>query len=143
MKITSSHSKLVFLSTVFGVLVISVFFVMNRLNPRVDQYFDIQVESDWEVVEEFNDIALFDGQVGWLINTNSSIAKPPKGYTELPFSTDYSSKYTEVVYGFSQMFPRVSFENTRLKVFIGGPQGNSFVGISESRGIMVLSRFWS
>ena len=88
----------------------------------------------------------FDGHVAWIITLSDTVDSAelvPDGFDELEITEDASSKYREVLGHFRAMLPTQFSTFGVTRVFIGGPDGNSFIGISETAKRLILFRFWT
>jgi hypothetical protein len=67
----------------------------------------------------------------------------PEGIKELMMSAESWPKYQEVMYGFRCVLADEFSDFGKVRIFIGGSDGNSFVGFSECGGRVILFRLWT
>ena len=106
-------------------------------------HFGIRIPANTTVVARRIDTFGFDGSVAWVIkleNHSEALGLVPKGFVELPPTTDSSSKYQEVLQHFQSQLNGDFSGFGEIRVFLGGPDGNSFIGVSKGQNwIMLLS----
>ena len=116
--------------------------IYRHYNPIVSQHFINVLPDEYEIIAENHDMALFDGSVSWLIKIDHPKEFNPSDFIEIPYSSDQSSRYYEVQFTFVSLYPEASRMGDRIKILVGGPDGNSFIGIIGKKTIL-LYRFWT
>ena len=134
--------KIVIVGVFLCLAVIASVHFYQQFNPTMSKHFPSIASTKHSILATKHNIALFDGSVSWVIQSNSPNNFMPPGFTEIPFSLEKSSKYYEVQSNLLNLYPEKELSD-KFTILVGGPNGNSFIGIDTSNNLIVLYRFWS
>jgi hypothetical protein len=124
---------------------LALFLASSRDATRIRSHFGIRLPAGATILARRIDTFGFDGSVAWVVRLHESseaLRLVPEGFAELTPTDDWSSKYQEVLGHFKGQLPSAFSGFGKTRVFLGGPDGNSFIGISEAQDRIILYRFW-
>lgn len=130
------------LAALAGVLIV-IGFIIRPASSSVEDYFNVTIPKEAEYLATDINLLTVDGSAAWLIKVSSPIDLVPEGFAEVQFSEDKHSKHQEVQESLTRIFPADLHIRGPIRIFVGGPGGNSFIGVSQEGSKVYFFRFWT
>lgn len=129
------------------IIVFTLLFLIGCTEPTLQSKFGINLPENALILATSHSSWEPDWNVAWLIEVHSEKENiisdfVPKGFEVLPYSNESSMKnhyYRTKI--FNEMFDSESFKDGDMVIYIGGPEGNSFVAISKDKKQVIYHRF--